>query len=279
MLPLFVFVVGLSVGSFVNVTVFRFGFSERTSPRSRCMACDEIIEWYDLVPFLSYVMLRGRCRRCGSHLSRQYPLVELAVATLFLAALLVVPPTAAPFSLLAFTALLVFLAAFTGLVAYDLRHMLVPMPFAYVLIGAAFFAALCQSITTGTLLPLSDAVLGAISLGGFFLAIVLFTRGKGMGAGDVYVAVAIGLLLGFARGTDAIIMGVWFGTLVALGMLALSSIMRHTRLFAHRLHVTMKTELPLVPFLAVGTALALFTDWSPLAAAASLTALFTTGYL
>ena len=100
-----------------------------------------------------------------------------------------------------------------------------------------------------------------------------------MGMGDVYVAGAIGALLGFMRGSEAVMMGVWLGTAVALIVLSLSSLFRLSRLLPQNLHVTMKTELPLVPFLAAGTIAALFTDFSPLAAVAALTNLFSSGHI
>jgi leader peptidase (prepilin peptidase)/N-methyltransferase len=273
------FVIGASVGSFVNVATFRFGFSERASGRSRCMACEREIPWYDLFPIASFAALRARCRACGSALSLQYPLVEAAVGTLFALAYLLLPPALSFWPLVAFTALLVFLASLAGIVAYDIRHTLVPMPFAYVLIASAAFAAASQSLSVGSFAPLLDGLAGAATLFLFFILIFFATRGRGMGAGDAYVAAAIGILLGFSRGAEAVMLGIWSGTLVALFFLLLSSLPLRMRLFGRTLHVTMKTEVPLAPFLALGAGLALFTALSPLAWAASISGLFFSGRL
>ncbi|MBI3573844.1 prepilin peptidase [Candidatus Kaiserbacteria bacterium] len=273
-LPFFLFVVGTCVGSFVNVLVFRSGFTETNASRSHCMACGAALRWYDLVPVLSFCALSGRCRECGSALSIQYPLVELAVGALFLFSFLILPPVFSFWSIFAFVALLIFLASFTGLVAYDIRHTLVPLPFVYALITAALGASVAQSFSIHSAEPLYDSLLGGAALFGFFMAIVILTRGKGMGSGDAYVAGAIGILLGFFRGIEAVMFGIWAGALSGLVLLFLSSLSRKIRLFESDARVTMKTELPLVPFLAFGTAVALYTDISPLAAAASVVALF-----
>ena len=249
---LFLFVMGLCAGSFVNVVVLRFGFDERAPERSHCMACNAQLAWYDLLPVISFFILRARCINCGSALSRQYPLVELSVALSFLGSGIFVPPMLSFFSLLAFGALLFFLAALTALVAYDIRHTLVPMPFVYALLGSALVASISQSIFSSSWVPLYDSAIGGGLLFIFFMLIVLITKGKGMGAGDAYVVGAIGILFGFMRGTEVVMTGVWAGTIIGLLMLVFKK------------RTTLKTELPLIPFLAFGTIVGLFTNFSPL---------------
>lgn len=274
LIGLFIFFLGISAGSFANVIVFRFGFDERAASRSRCMACEKEIPWYDLIPVVSFFALSGRCRACGSALSAQYPLIELSLGILYVLAYLTVPPLLTLWSLLAFGALLVFLAAFVALVAYDIRHTLVPIPFIIALVASASAASLLQCVSAHSFSPAIDSALGGVSLFAFFMAIVLLTRGRGMGAGDSYIAGAIGIMLGLFRGIEAIMIGVWVGTAVSLLLLFLSSLGAKIPLLAGNSRVTMKTELPLVPFLAFGFFVALFTDLSPLAAAAGLVNLF-----
>lgn len=268
--PVCIFILGLCVGSFLNVVVLRFGFSERSSQRSRCMACDHELAWYDLVPIISFFTLRGRCRSCGSALSRQYPLMEAAVGALFLMAFLLVPPVFSFWSWIAFACLLAFLATLAALTVYDIRHTLVPLPFVWALIVSALGASVSQSLFSGSFVPFLDSALGGGTLFCFFILIVLLTRGRGMGAGDAYVAGAMGILLGLVHGIEAVMIGVWSGTVVMLAVLLLSSLVRWTGLFPKAPRVTMKTQLPLIPFLAFGTAVALFTGFSPIAAAAPL---------
>lgn len=234
------------------------------------MACGSTLAWYDLVPILSYCALSGRCRSCGSGLSIQYPLVELSVGALFLFAYLIVPPLFSFWPIIAFVSLLVFLASLVGLVAYDMRHTLVPMPFVSVLLLSAAAAPIAQSFALQSLQPFLDSLLGGAALSGFFIVIVLLTRRRGMGEGDAYVAGAVGLLLGLFRGMEALMIGMWIGTLVALALLLLSSLSAERRLLGLPQRVTMKTELPLVPFLALGVLVAIFSDFSPIALAGSL---------
>lgn len=264
LLPLFVFGIGLCVGSFVNVQIFRFGFGERARARSCCMACDRPISWYDLIPIFSYVALSGRCRTCGSALSTQYPLIEGIIGLLFLVAFFIMPPALSLWSILAFTMLLVFIASLVALVVYDIRHTLVPMPFIYMLVGSALLASISQSLFSNSFFPLIDSLVGGVILFGGFFSIVLITRGRGMGVGDAYVVGAAGLLLGLFRGIESVMFGVWSATIVYLIVFLLSSIHSKKRLLPHGARVTMKTELPFVPFLAFGIGLALFTTLSPL---------------
>ncbi len=261
----FLFFVGLSVGSFVNVIVLRFGFEETPLSRSHCMACNAHIRWYDLVPVFSFLFLRGRCRDCGSALTAQYPLVELAMGVLFALAYLFMPPLFSFWSIVAFCMLLVFLAALVGLVVYDVRHTLVPLQFVYVLAGAALLASVSESLFAHALLPLIDSALGGAVLFAFFAGIVVVTKGRGMGMGDGYVAAAAGFLLGLFRGIEAVMFGVWIATAVYIFMFLLSSLFKKTRLLRPLSRVTIASELPFVPFLALGIIIALFTDISPLA--------------
>jgi leader peptidase (prepilin peptidase)/N-methyltransferase len=234
------------------------------------MACGEKITWYDLVPVLSYAALSGHCRFCGSGLSIQYPLVEFATGALFFFAALIVPPVASLWSVFAFVALLAFIASFIALVAYDIRHTLVPVPFLSALLASSSAAVIFQSLYSGSLAPLMDAAVGGAGLFLFFALVVLLTKGKGMGIGDAYVAGAIGILLGFFRGMEAIMLGIWAGTVFALFLMLLSSLSRNPRSTPGRGRVTMKTELPLIPFLAFGAAVSLYTGFSPLALVSSL---------
>jgi prepilin signal peptidase PulO-like enzyme (type II secretory pathway) len=269
-LTLFIFALGLSVGSFLNVLVLRFGFGETALARSHCMACNAPIRPYDLVPVFSYLALAGSCRDCGSRLSIQYPLVEIATGTLFVLAFLRMPPVISLWPVIAFLGFLVFLAALVALVAYDIRHTLVPLPFIYVLGGAAFIAVAAQSFFSSSFLPLSDGLAGGAIIFGFFWGIVRVTRGKGMGMGDGYVAGAAGLLLGLLRGMEAVMLGVWSATLVYLSVLLFSFLSRRFTFFPKHIRITTKTELPFVPFLALGVFIAVFTDFSPLASVNTL---------
>jgi prepilin signal peptidase PulO-like enzyme (type II secretory pathway) len=269
-LTLFIFALGLSVGSFLNVLVLRFGFGEVALARSHCMACDRPLRPYDLIPVVSYLALGASCRDCGSRISIQYPLVEIITGTLFVLAFLRMPPFISFWPIVAFVGLLVFLAALVALVVYDIRHTLVPLPFVYVLTAAALGATAAQSIFSHSFAPIADGILGGGVIFCFFWAIVAITRGKGMGMGDGYVAGAAGLLLGLLRGMEAVMLGVWSATLIYLFVLFFSFLSARLGFLPKRLRITTRTELPFVPFLALGVFIAIFTAFSPLSAVNAL---------
>ena len=263
LLPGIFFILGLSVGSFLNVAVLRFGFSERASARSRCAACGTTLTPLDLVPVLSYVFLRGRCRKCGSGLSIQYPLLELGTAFLFWLTAFVMPPAPTVAGIAGFLLLLGFWAALMALVMYDIRHTLIPLPFVYGLWVFALFRALVSAYSALSLTPLLDAALGAVVCGGFFALIHFVTRGRGMGIGDAYVAGAIGCMFGTATGVAACTLGVWVGALVGLIILLMQRLFPRGTLFVGRMRVTLSTEIPFAPFLAIGAVIAFAIPFTP----------------
>lgn len=258
LMGIFLAFLGLAVGSHINVLVLRHGFSQTSSLRSECPQCLVQLSWVDLVPVLSYFALRGKCRTCGSRISPQYPFVEILTGGTFLFLYIFYPPILSVFGVLAFLMLLASAASLIAIVVYDIRHTLIPHSF---VIALALFAIIYQSIqsyTFSTWIPLVDGLIGASLLAFFFYAIYLVTRGRGMGIGDAYVAFGIGMLLGFEKGVEAVILGVWSATLVYVLLLALPLLSNATKI-----RVTMKTELPFAPWLAFGTMLALFTELSP----------------
>lgn len=257
---LFFFLLGLATGSYLNVVIHRFGFHERANPRSECAQCGTTLAWFDLIPVVSYGMLRGRCRYCGSALSLQYPLVEIAVGALFALAYLLYAPTPGAFAIAQFVSLLVFLSASVVVVVYDLKHTLVPLPFVFGALVSAFAYHASGALAEGSVAPVLDGALGALLLFGFFALISLITGGKGMGFGDAYVAGAVGALLGVVGGISAAALGVWSGAAFYLAALFASRI----RLLPGPSRVTMKTELPFAPWLFIGAFLVLFTDLAPL---------------
>jgi len=261
----FLAILGLIIGSFLNVVILRFGYTESRESRSHCMACNTAISSYDLIPLLSFLWLSAKCRSCGSKLSLQYPFVELLTAFLFVFAYAVTPPLQSLWSVLSFAALLAFLSSLLVLVVYDLRHTVVPFPMLAALFASSVAAVIFQSIGASSVSPLVDGALGGTVLFFFFFAIYGITRGRGMGMGDAYVAASAGVLLGLVRGIEAVMLAFWIGTIIMLPFFLLSSVPKRFRHGILSGRVTMKTELPFVPFIAVGIIVALMTDISPLA--------------
>lgn len=251
---------GAIIGSFLNVLILRHGYSESTSSRSHCMACNEGLQAHALIPIFSFFLLRGRCAHCGSKISLQYPSVEVITAVLFALTAYALP--FARYALPDFIALISFFIFWAGLVAvvvYDLRHTLVPLLFIGVMAVGALLKALAGLLFVSAT-TLINVLLGGIVWGGFFFMLYLITRGRGLGLGDAYIAGVIGMMFGFSGGFIASVAGVWIGAAVGLTLVGLSLIRQH-RLAGGGNRVTLKTEIPFAPFLAAGALVAFVAEY------------------
>jgi leader peptidase (prepilin peptidase)/N-methyltransferase len=192
LLTAIIFLLGLAVGSFLNVCIHRLPAGESVvGPRSHCRACGGVLGPLDLIPVVSYLMLRGRCRRCGAPFSARYALVELATGALFAWCFFVFGPAPALIRALVLTAFLVVVA----LIDYD--HQLILDKVVAWLAAAGVIINLALVPSPAAMLPLLlDMLLGGLLGGGVILAIAVATRG-GMGGGDIKFFAALGLWFGW----------------------------------------------------------------------------------
>ena len=223
---------GLAVGSFLNVVAARL--PEHRSivlPRSACGACGTSIAWYDNVPLVSVLVLRGRCRSCAAPISLMYPAVELATAALLAGCLFAfgLSPHAA--------AAAVFCSALVVVTATDLTHRIVPNR--VVLPAAAVVLALMTAAEPGP-----QWAVGAAGASGFLFAAVL-AHPSGMGMGDVKLALLMGAALGRTVSVALVL------AMVAALVPAVVLLARHGR-------KARKMAIPFAPFLAFGSVVALF---------------------
>lgn len=227
---------GLAVGSFLNVVIWRVPRKESVvSPRSACPSCATPIRAVDNVPVVSWIALRGRCRTCGARISVRYPLVELGCAVLFAA---VGARFGASWALPAY---LVFAGALLALSAIDLEHYKLPNRIVYplaivmpVLVGVA-------SVGEGDLGAWGRAMLGGLAAFGGLLVLHLISP-RGMGLGDVKLAFVLGVALGWLGWGHVgfgLVLGFLYGAVVGVLLLAL-------RLRGR------KDPVPFGPFLAAG---------------------------
>ena len=223
---------GLALGSFLNVIVARVPLRRSIiHPGSACMACERPIAWYDNLPLLSYLLLRGRCRHCGLHIPLRYALVELATGLLVAASLLAFGVHA--------TALVavIFCAALVAVSATDFEHRIIPNR---IVVPAAAIVLVAHTVIH----PSPEWALGALAAGGFlFLALLAYPAGMGMG--DVKLALLLGAMLGRTVGV-----ALMFGMFAAL-VPAIVLMVRHGS-------AARKMALPFGPFLALGGLVALF---------------------
>jgi leader peptidase (prepilin peptidase) / N-methyltransferase len=223
---------GLIVGSFLNVCVYRLPRRESLNwPGSHCTACNRPLSWYENVPVISWLVLRGRCRTCGERISVMYPVVELVTGVLFVAGYAIYDWT----PMLAVR--LAFACAMVVLFAIDLRHHLLPN------------VITVPGIVIGFLLSLflppgwKASLIGLIAGGGVLFAIAegyYRLRGvEGLGMGDVKMLSMIGAFLGWKLMLVTLILGSFAGSVIGVGVIALG-------------RGGMKAALPFGTFLAVG---------------------------
>jgi leader peptidase (prepilin peptidase)/N-methyltransferase len=222
----------LALGSFVNVVAARVPLRRSVvRPRSACMACASELAWYDNVPVVSYLVLRGRCRSCGKEISLLYPAVELATAGL-VAACFVVFGLSGEAVVSAF-----FCAVLVAITATDITHRIVPNR---IVLPAAAVVLVAQT----ALFPSPEWALGAIGASGFLLVAAL-AYPAGMGMGDVKLALLLGAMLGRLVGVG-----------LMLGMFA--ALVPSVVLLARHGSAARKMGIPFAPFLVFGAVVALF---------------------
>ncbi len=219
---------GLIIGSFLNVVILRMNTGKGIGGRSHCFSCNKTLRWYELIPVFSFLVQGGKCRRCKSRISWQYPIVELVTGLLFAGIafrfdLLIQPVTVVLWLVLASVGVVI--------AAYDVRHKTLPAKAL-----AVFFLislALGMHLLAMILVPLPFLVLWAVS------------QGKWIGFGDVELMACIGALLGVAGGYSSVILSFWVACLVILPW------------FGIRTLRGLKTnhEIPFGPFLLIGIVL------------------------
>lgn len=259
-LSIFFFALGAIVGSFLNVVILRYKtglsiVSMKSDTRSMCMSCGKGLSWHELLPIVSYIFLRGKCSKCSSKISAQYPIVEIVTGFLFLLTFLkfVSLISLNVWFFVAFMAFfLLIMSLYVVIFAYDLRHKIIPDVFSYTLAIMTFLYTLLVTISfySPTTLTYLNLFSGIIFFVPFYLLWAL-SKGKWMGLGDGKLVLSIGWLLGFINGLSAIIIGFWLGALYGVGILIIQKIL-------NKKGITMKSEIPFGPFLIIGTILMFF---------------------
>ena len=228
-------VLGAIVGSFLNVVAYRLPRRESLiTPPSRCPGCDTPVKPYDNIPVLSWLLLRGHCRACGTAISVRYPLVEAATGALCVGAVL----SGGSSAHVALHIALILLVVPAALI--DLEHRIIPNRITG--LGAVLALALGLALDPG---GEPGRLIAAAAAGGFLLLAALAYPG-GMGMGDVKLAAMMGLFLGAAV-APAILIALVTGTLVGVAIIARKGAA------AGR-----KTAVPFGPFLALGALTAVF---------------------
>jgi leader peptidase (prepilin peptidase) / N-methyltransferase len=238
----YIFFIGLCVGSFLNVCIYRLPAGKSiVRPASACPACGAAIRWYDNIPLISYILLRGRCRGCDARISIRYPVIEL-LCGLFAMGCGIYYGHSLP-ALVYF----IFIAALLVITFIDIDHRIIPDVISLPGIPLGFIASFVLPQ-----LRWSDSLIGIALGGGSLLAVAWgyqFITGKdGMGGGDVKLLAMIGAFLGWK--------GVLF-TIMASSLIG--SVVGITAML--KLGKGMKMAVPFGPFLSIGAIIYIF--WGP----------------
>lgn len=233
-----IFMVGLLLGSFFNVCIYRIPREESiVFPASHCTSCGTQLKWKDLIPVFSFILLGGRCRYCGEKISIKYPLVELFVALMYLILALIFGMSSS-FFVYAFLSSLLIIASII-----DLEFQIIPN--GLVIIG--IIVGLVFSLI-GLSVHIEDALIGMLVGGGTFLLVALLAqlilKKEGMGGGDIKLMAMIGLFIGWRLTILSILLSIYSGGLIG-GLLLLLRIKKRS------------DAIPYGPFIALGTFLSI----------------------
>ena len=239
---LFILLVGLAMGSFLNVCIYRLPRAESLLyPPSHCPCCGKLIKWFDNIPLLSFLILKGKCRSCTSPILWRYPLVEGITGALFLFSFISHRPFSSALLILLLRDL-VFIVFLIPIFFIDLEKQIIPNTLSYplIILGLAF------AFFSGSFLSsLMGVGLGA----GLFLVIrivsFLFLKQESMGFGDVKLAAGIGSFLGWSQALLSFFLSFLLGAIVSVFLLTFHIKRR-------------KDRIPFAPFLVLSSLISLY---------------------
>ncbi|MBI5126162.1 MAG: prepilin peptidase [Candidatus Taylorbacteria bacterium] len=242
----FVAIFGLIIGSFLNVVILRYNSSKGIGGRSQCFSCAKKLEWYELLPLVSFVFLRGRCRSCRSDISYQYPMVETATAVLFVLLYYSIEPFTLP-AMLYFVIHAIAAAILIVIFVYDLRHKIIPDSLSFTLMAVSFIGLFVGGESLLHLPQLIDFLSGIIFFA-VFGGLWFVSKGRWIGFGDAKLVVSLGWLAGLVFGVSGIFMAFWLGAVFSVIYLVILKKKRTIR----------NVEVPFAPYLILGMYIAWF---------------------
>lgn len=238
------------MGSFVNALVFRLRNKKSLWQRSMCPKCRKELGVIDLIPVLSFIFLKRRCRHCHKKISWQYPLVELVTGVIFLLLYLKFI-TETDFincnllSIIDLSALFLFSVILISIFIYDLKYYIIPDKILFPGIFLALIILIFESIYSWSFSLAIDHLIAVFIVFGFFLALHLVSRGKWMGAGDVKFSILLGLIIPWPQNMVMLFLTFVLGAIVGIILLVLKK-------------KKLKEKVPMGTFLVVGTFITIF---------------------
>jgi leader peptidase (prepilin peptidase)/N-methyltransferase len=244
-LMIFAFVFGLMIGSFLNVCIYRIPLKKSiVNPPSGCPGCGERIKFYDNIPIISYVILKGKCRHCRQPISLLYPFIELMTGLLSLAIFVNSYPDYGKY-----LAFFIFVAALIVITFIDLSHQIIPDIISIPGIVAGFLVSVIFNIIYTYPITWHESILGIIVGGGILYAVAVgyekLTGKSGMGGGDVKLLAMIGAWMGWRALPLIILISSLSGSIIGATALLLAG-------------KGLRTRIPFGPFLVLGALIYLF---------------------
>ncbi len=245
------FILGLTIGSFLNVVVYRLKEGKTILGRSMCRQCHHQIRWYDNIPVLSFLVLGGKCRDCGAKISWQYPLLEIVTALGFVLVGSLFFDIEDRNSWIETGWLLGIVSLFLAIAAYDLVNMEIPLTLLVISAGWTLLFLVLMLVATDMPREMwwrnygMQSLWGGLVIGAFFFALVYASRETWMGWGDVWLGAVSGMVVGLSAILPMLTISFGIGALCGVGMIFFSD-------------KGMKSQIPFAPYLVVGTLLTLF---------------------
>ncbi len=244
-LGVILFFFGTIIGSFLNVVIYRFNSGKTLGGRSMCLSCGKTLHWHELIPLASFLAQRGKCVKCKSSISYQYPIVEAVTGVVFVL-------IACKYAFLLGTSQTLFISFLTYTLyiwcllivisVYDFRHTVIPEKLVWLFSALAFIGLFVFDGTTINLhIPTMLQLAAGPVVAAPFAALWFFSEGKWMGLGDAKLQLGLGWMLGLSMAVSGMMIAFWIGAIVSLLLLVLT-----------RKNYTMKTQIPFGPFLVLG---------------------------
>lgn len=235
---------GLSFGSFINALVYRLHEKKTLFGRSECPNCHHQLSWLDIIPLFSFITLKGKCRYCREKISWQYFFVELSSCLLFVA-FFILNYYFKDFNVLLLIRDLITVLSLITIFVYDAKYMEIPdeVSIPTVVIVAILNIIIFKDLNS----VLFGATFGAL----FFLIQFIFSKGKWIGGGDIRMGLLIGVLFGPQKALFAIFLSYFIGAIYAIPIL-INKYFNKKEIINGKIK---ETELPLAPFLTIGTIL------------------------
>jgi len=237
---LYLFIIGLAVGSFLNVLIDRLPNDETIWGRSYCDKCKKQLKSVDLIPVLSFIVLKGKCRFCKKKINIRYPLIELLTAVLFVIGFLYLPALSLTVRILQLALISTLIVIFFA----DLRYRIIPDQMLIVagLVGLMIFIFQGNNLSL-ILFRFAEGLLVALPI----YLIYAISSGRAMGFGDVKLSYVIGLIFGIQGGLIALYIAFVLGAFVGIYLIATKK-------------KKLKSQIAFGPFITLGSFLVLFID-------------------